>query len=365
MKSLYVKLVIVLSLFVLISTGAVAYCLINISNQRSDALIINLAGRQRALSQSMGKSVLGLYKAVKSPEGEKRTQSIEAYKSDILEKKKIFGDTLSILLSGGKTLDGHGNAAALPPTENPEIRKKIAESEAIWMNFEKALDSVLARTETPDHPLATEALSYIETNNVPLFKDMNNLTLMFQNESDKKLAYFKMVLYAGIAINLLTFSGVIWAIHRLIISRLNTLHRHMMDITTGDGDLTKRINASAKDEIGVLGHEFNTLLENIEVIISKLKGSCALLKKSSQRLSGTVTSLAEGLDKQDSRTRQVATAIEEMSSTTIEIARNVSLMADNAASANGASKKGDSSVKMVVARMNNIADSAKGSVAVI
>lgn len=363
--SIKFKLAMVLSVFVVISTGAVAYCLINIKNQKSDALIINIAGRQRALSQLMTKSVFGLYKGLKSPESEGRVKAMDSYKSDIMEKKKLFNDTMTTFMEGGGIQDTDGTMVAIPRTADPSIRTKLDESRALWERFSHELDMVVASVNDPDGAQMQASLQYIEGNNMPLFKDMNKLTMMYQAASDAKLSYFKKVLYAGIIINLVTFAAVIWTIHRLITARLNALHKHMKDITTGEGDLTKRIDTSDLDEIGVLGQEFNALLGNFEVIISRLMGSCALLKGSSERLSSTFSSMVDGLNRQDQKTRQVATATEEMSATVIEVARNASNMANMAHSADVAAKSGDSSVKKVIERMNGIASSAKQSVQVV
>jgi len=356
------KLAIILAFFVLISTGAIAYSLVNISNQKSDTLIINLAGRQRALVQAMSKSVLGLHNAVAEGDGADRVGS---YKNDITAKKNLFNETLAGLMDGGAVTNGDGSLVTIPRTRDLALRVKLEESKALWETFASSVDTVLAGYSDLKSRQANAAIRYIEDNNSALFKDMNKLTMMYQAASDAKLASFKTVLYIGMSLNLIAFAVVIWLINRLIMRRLSSLHCHMLDITSGEGDLTKRVTVESADEIGVLAMEFNTVLEEFEQIISKLIASCALLKSSSDKLDSTFNAMAEGINRQEQKTGQVATAMEEMSATVVEVARGASQMTEMARSAENAGRTGQDSVNKVVARMNEIAESTKRSVEIV
>ncbi len=356
------KLVMILAFFVLVSTGAIAYSLLNIRNQKSDALIINLAGRQRALVQAMSKSILGLHNAVKEEGGRER---VDSYRKDIAAKKQLFNETLAGFMDGGAVTDGEGSLVTIPRTRSLPLRVKLEESKALWEAFAERVNTVLVGYSDLSSRETNAAIRYIEDNNAALFKDMNRLTMMYQAESDAKLAGFKDVLYVGIILNLLTFAGVIWLINRLIMQRLSSLHAHMLDITSGEGDLTKRVAVESDDEIGLIGAEFNALLENFETIIARLMGSCALLKESSEKLDGTFSAMAAGITRQDQKTGQVATAMEEMSATVVEVARSASDMTTVSQNAERAAMTGEASVSKVVSRMNDIASSTKRSVEIV
>ncbi len=364
-KSIRLKLIVILSVFMVVSTGVVVYSLINIKKQKSDALYINLAGRQRALSQMMSKSVLGLYKAMDTHgEGEDRGRK-QKYINDVLRRKALFEDTLNSFINGGTTIGGDGKPVHVPRVDDPAIRAKLKESKKIWTEFKKYIDTIISRSSDPESPELLSAVHYIEDNNINLFKDMNTLTFMFQKLSDVKVAYFKKVLLVGVMLNILTFGAIIALIHRLLIKRLRLLHSHMKEITSGNGDLTKRVDVGLDDEIGMLGREFNLLLDRFEAIISKLSRGCSMLRQSSERLNKTFSSLADGIQRQDTKTNQVATAVEEMSASIVEVARNASLIANIAKKANDAAKSGESSVKKVIERMNEIAVSTRDTVMVV
>jgi len=360
--SIRTKLIIFLTVFLVISTGAVVYSIVNIKNQKSDALLINLAGRQRALSQFMSKSVLGLQRSLadtESPDAQKRA---EYYRADIIKRRNLFDKTLNAFINGGETMSGSGKTVVLSRATDPALRAHLTESALVWKKFSARLDTILAGTAEPGSADVVAAVSYIEDNNVPLFKYMNKLTGMYQGLSDSKLVNFKRVLYGGVVLNILAFCAIMWLIHRSIISRLAALHRYMAAITGGEGDLTQRVEDCVDDEIGVIGNEFNVLLDNFDEIISRLSESCGTLRDSSSGLKSTFDGLSDGINRQDQRTGQVATAMEEMSATVIEVAKGASSMAEVALKADAAVKNGEDAMQKVIDRMNEIAESTKRSV---
>ncbi|MBI5643280.1 MAG: type IV pili methyl-accepting chemotaxis transducer N-terminal domain-containing protein [Deltaproteobacteria bacterium] len=369
MKNLSIKarLIAILAVFVIISSGSVIYSLVNIRSQKGDTQIINLAGRQRALTQALAKSVFGLHHSAEEDNIDpvQKLKNIDFYRSDLIEKKKVFNDTLTAFANGGTAVNSEGNQVIIQKTLDKGLSAKLEESRVLWDKFSKQIDVIIAGINNTGDPGVDAAIEYIEQNNMPLFKDMNKVTLLFQGLSDSKLIWFKNFLYIGLLLNLMTFGAVIWLFHRLIIARLAALHQHMQDITSGEGDLTKRVKTESSDEIDVLGQEFNLLLGNFEVVISRLMGSTSLLKNSSEGLSSTFSTMVDGIGIQDQKTSQVATAMEEMSATVVEVARSASNMAEVAANADNAVKSGEVSVNKVIGRMNDIAQSTRNSAAVV
>lgn len=143
------------------------------------------------------------------------------------------------------------------------------------------------------------------------------------------------------------------------------------DIAEGEGDLTKRLEVTSKDEIGELATWFNAFLENLQKIIGELASHASVVDTSSGRLQVIATVLSsnatETLDKSNKvaeatadmnrkmgsisstmeettqNTSMVAAAVEEMASTISEIAQNsekARLISENAVTqASSASNK--------------------------
>jgi len=59
-------------------------------------------------------------------------------------------------------------------------------------------------------------------------------------------------------------------INKIIIKPLNTLESLSQDISSGDGDLTKRIEVKSKDEIGQTSYYFNKFIQKVYDIVSSI-----------------------------------------------------------------------------------------------
>ncbi|MBN1851368.1 MAG: methyl-accepting chemotaxis protein [Pirellulales bacterium] len=87
----------------------------------------------------------------------------------------------------------------------------------------------------------------------------------------------------------------------------------LQDIAQGDGDLTKRLEVTTKDEIGEVAKWFNIFVEKLQGIIRELADNARTLAGSSTELSATATQLASGAEETTHQSATVASAAEEMS----------------------------------------------------
>src|SRR5512143_805473 len=76
--------------------------------QKQDALVINLAGRQRMLTQKM------IWLALAQPNS-----------TDLITSIQLFDSTLTALRDGGATLDSNGNTVNLSPAPDAELRSQL------------------------------------------------------------------------------------------------------------------------------------------------------------------------------------------------------------------------------------------------
>ena len=123
-----------------------------------------------------------------------------------------------------------------------------------------------------------------------------------------------------------------------IVRPLTALALEMEDISSGEGDLTRRIPVTSKDEIGILGRNFNSFLEKLNNIIVDIGYNSEVLTTAALELltvAGQVSDYAEDLT---GKSNTVAVASEEMSSNmnsvaaaSEEISTNVSMVTDSAA----------------------------------
>jgi methyl-accepting chemotaxis protein len=98
------------------------------------------------------------------------------------------------------------------------------------------------------------------------------------------------------------------------------------------GNLRREISTTVNDETGQVEAAMAKMVANLKDIVSKIRSATETLASSSVELSATAHNLDDGSAQQTVRVEQTAGAMEEMSQTTEEVARNVSETSDAAQS---------------------------------
>ena len=119
-----------------------------------------------------------------------------------------------------------------------------------------------------------------------------------------------------------------------ITRNISAVVKSLREMASGQGDLRKRLQSKTQDEVGELVNEFNRFVEKLQGIIRDISDSVGSLNQASRQMSLVTTQSRESIVKQQADIDQVATAMNEMSATVHEVARN-------AADAAGAAKKAD------------------------
>ena len=75
-----------------------------------------------------------------------------------------------------------------------------------------------------------------------------------------------------------------YIIPRQVAKRINALTERIKEIAEGDGDLTARINATQKDELGDLANEFDSFLEKLRLLIFNIANESKALGETTGHL---------------------------------------------------------------------------------
>jgi len=111
-------------------------------------------------------------------------------------------------------------------------------------------------------------------------------------------------------------------ISRSIIIPINNLSSRLSEIASGDGDLTVRLSDKAKDETGDVAREFNQFLDVLKTLITNTNNQANELGDASSIALKVMRETVTNIDKQHAETEMVATAVNEMSSSTQEVSRS-------------------------------------------
>jgi methyl-accepting chemotaxis protein len=163
---------------------------------------------------------------------------------------------------------------------------------------------------------------------------------------------------------LTTLTGYL-AVSHLIVTPLNDLALKMQDISSEDGDLTVRLKAQGKNEFAWVAFSFNTFVEKIAATINNFSSTSDQLATASHQLASISEKTEQGVARQQAETTQVATAMEEMTATVQEVARNASNASDAATNADTESANGKKIVSQAVAGINQLAGEVENAASVI
>jgi methyl-accepting chemotaxis protein len=144
-------------------------------------------------------------------------------------------------------------------------------------------------------------------------------------------------------------------ITRGITGPIGKMREMIMDIAQGEGDLTKRLDASSKDELGEVNRWFNIFIEKLHSIISHISSTSTQVAAAANELNSTAEHIATGAEEVAAQAGTVATAGEEMSATSGDIARNCQMAAEGAERAAKAASNGAKVVEKTVTVMGQIA----------
>nr|MBI3614264.1 methyl-accepting chemotaxis protein [Nitrospirota bacterium] len=137
------------------------------------------------------------------------------------------------------------------------------------------------------------------------------------------------------------------------------------DIAEGEGDLTKRVPVTGKDEINELAGWMNLFIEKLQAMMGKVAHVTDKVAAASVQLSATSEEMAKGADGLTARTAQTAAAVEEMNATVGEVAQNSGKAASIAQEAVETARSGKDVVQETISGMQQLSDAVSQSATII
>ena len=164
-------------------------------------------------------------------------------------------------------------------------------------------------------------LDFVKKNAAQIQSHIETLTTQAAeaNAEASRAIMYRVVIFAAAGVFLLCVI-VYWSFRAIVIKPISGVVAGLKDIAEGEGDLTKRLEASSKDELGDLARWFNTFLEKLQRIIKDIAGNAETLAESSTELSSISKQLSSGTEQTSAKANTVAAAAEEMSSNMTSVA---------------------------------------------
>lgn len=132
---------------------------------------------------------------------------------------------------------------------------------------------------------------------------------------------------------------ILFFVARTILHSLSSLTESIENIER-NSDLTQRTQVASKDEFSVLSNAFNRMLDKFQASINSVSNTSMQLAKSAEGMAQVTAVTATSVQTQRHELDMVATAMNEMTATVVEVAKNANDAADAANETDDQSKDG-------------------------
>jgi two-component system nitrate/nitrite sensor histidine kinase NarX len=265
--------------FLLLGAGSVTATFVTVRAQAADACVINLAGRQRMLTQEMTKAVLGIARGP-APE----------YQAELRQAAYLFDRTLTALLDGGSAPYGD-ETVTLPPTTDTAIRAQLEVVVGLWDRFWREVETV--QTAEPESATFAQAVREIESLSLVILQEMDQAVRLYEAAAELKLARLRAIqsLFFVSAVGLL-FAGYLLT-QRTIVNPVSALEAATRRIAGGDLESPVEVALTASGEVRALAQSFEGMCHELAVSRLELEHWAAELETRVERRTEQLAALFE------------------------------------------------------------------------
>ncbi len=249
---------------------------------------------------------------------------------------------------------------------SPEEQKQITEFERThleWKNSIGKLFQILGRNSS-DKSLSEALAKQVSgilfdsmRDHVNLLSDaaldksdINIAESDIQNRRSKLILLVTIIVTLGISL----FLSVIIA--KSLLKPIGQVIVGLKDISTGEGDLTKRLTVNSGDEVGELVEWFNKFIEKLQETIRAIKATGKSLSLASINVTQTSEELAAGAEEQEAQLSEIAVSMEEISAMIHTTNMSTENTLENAETADKVAGEGSVNINATLQEIQNMAE---------
>ncbi|BCK31293.1 Methyl-accepting chemotaxis protein McpU [Vibrio cholerae] len=150
-----------------------------------------------------------------------------------------------------------------------------------------------------------------------------------------------------------------------LVRPIRAVAERLQDISSGEGDLTQRLQVNSADEIGQLAQGFNLFMDKLQPIIRRVVDNTGQVVSTTEQVKSTVESTRRSSEAQFKEVDSVATAAEEMTQTSAHVVENAQRAVNAASDAQRAAQTGDEVIRHSQMQMNQLVDRMNLAVPVV
>ena len=260
MHRLQIQLTILFTAFVLLVVVSVGLTFWGLQTQRQDALVINLAGRQRMLAQQMTRLALQFQ------------GGDDSAPAALQESRQTFQQTLSALQNGGTAPYLTDSVVNLPITRDPQTVAALREEEAAWNQYRSTLDAMTVSTAD-----AVPLQVALEEQSDVLVQKADAVVRLYETASTAKVNRLRAIqaIFLVCAAGLLAVGA--WMTRRSLLKPLQDLGVSVNRL--GENDLDTAVQVEGPQEMRVLSQAFDEMRSRLRAAREDLIQSNATLEQ--------------------------------------------------------------------------------------
>ncbi|MBP7690151.1 MAG: type IV pili methyl-accepting chemotaxis transducer N-terminal domain-containing protein [Thermoflexales bacterium] len=224
--------------FLLLVAASVTATFLVIQTQQADAAIINLAGRQRMLSQRM------LWLALSYPDQLVLDQPVQ-----------LFDQTLQALRYGGSTLDTANRPIDLPSPPDAALRTQLDDVADTWSLFREQLAA----------PRSIE----LQAASTRLIDQLDQVVYAYETRAQAKLTRLQIFQAIFLIAAVALLGGGYYVVRAQLLQPLSALG--IATQRMAQGDLSQPVAVTHHDELGELAQAFDTMRSEIAAAHDELE----------------------------------------------------------------------------------------------
>ncbi|UMY61314.1 methyl-accepting chemotaxis protein [Pseudomonas sp. LS.1a] len=198
-----------------------------------------------------------------------------------------------------------------------------------------------------------QALQHMAEQGTVLLQTSQAMTISQTAVRDAGAAQAKTLLAVATVLALALSLLAAWAITRQIIIPLRQTLRAAERVASGD--LTQALPVQRRDELGQLQASMQRMTQGLRELIGGIGDGVTQIASAAEELSAVTEQTSAGVNNQKVETDQVATAMNQMTATVHEVARNAEQASEAALMADQQAREGDRVVGEAVAQIERLA----------
>lgn len=143
-----------------------------------------------------------------------------------------------------------------------------------------------------------------------------------------------------------------------------SISRHLKKVlivaqALGENDLSKTVDLSTNDEVGILAKSLNKAIKNLRTLIGEISGSANDINATSEELSATTQEISAKMEIVNESVRLVSLGAEQLSATTEEVNATTESIADNVADVTKRAHNGNKIASDIEVRAKQVKENAE------